>query len=279
LKLLVTSDLHFGASSSGNRAVRRLAERVCGEGADALLIGGDIAESPRALAECLALFRRFSGVKLAVPGNHDIWTRQRHETDSWHLHEQELPAAFEQHGFHPLHLRPLTIDRVGFVGSMGWYDYSFRDDIGVKLSDYQAKTFPGDSVPLWNDARFARLPMGDVQLTGLLVTRLREHLEQLEGCDSVVGLLHHVISKRLLFHPRFVVPRVWRFFNAFLGSEQFGSVLASHPRVSLAFCGHIHRARSVRQNRACWTTIGSDYAAKELIVADSSSVLRRQRVA
>jgi 3',5'-cyclic AMP phosphodiesterase CpdA len=275
VKLLITADLHYGASRDGDRAVEALAERACGEGADALLIGGDIGEGPRAFEACLALFEGFRGAKLAVPGNHDVWVR-RETVDSWTLHESVLPARLEDHGFHPLHLRPAKVGDVGFVGSMGWYDYSFRDDIGIDLTHYETKTFPGTRHPIWNDARFARFPMADGALAGLLADRLGRQLADLEGSGRVVALLHHVASKRLLYHPRCLVPRVWRFLNAFLGSESLGTVLGRDARVVQVFCGHIHRSRTVEFDGSSISTIGSSATHKELVRATPTEILDRE---
>lgn len=276
MKLLVTADLHYGTSRADNRQVEALAQRVCQEQADALLIAGDIGEGLPAISACLSLFRPFTGMKLAVPGNHDIWVHAG-AADSWDLHERALPQLFESHGFHPLHVRSTRIADVGFVGSMGWYDYSFRDDIGIDLERYESKIYPGSPGPLWNDARYVRLPMSDVELTACLAQRLRDQLQSVDDCRSIVAVVHHLVSKRLLFHPRFMVPRVWRFLNAFLGSTVLGTVLTEQPRVRLALCGHIHRARSVRQGRACWSTVGRDHDARELVYATPEAIVRRER--
>jgi putative phosphoesterase len=278
VKLLVTSDLHYGASAEGDRNTKALAERVCSESADVLLIAGDIATGPVALGRCLALFESFSGAKLAVPGNHDIWVSQRSPADSWQMHEDLLPALLTEFGFHPLHAAPRVVGDVGFVGSMGWYDYSFRDDLGIDVSHYVSKVYPGMQEPLWSDARHVKLSLTDAELTQLLTQRLRAQLAEVSRAKHVVALVHHVVTKRLLFHPRILVPRVWRFLNAFLGSEQLGATLADDHRTSQVFCGHIHRARSLRHNGGTWSTIGSDYGPKELIHATPFEIIRREVV-
>jgi predicted phosphohydrolase len=278
VKLLVTSDLHYGASPDGDRSTRALAQRVCSEGGDVLLLAGDIAASPVALGKCLALFEEFEGTKLAVPGNHDIWVGQHSPADSWQVHEDLIPALLTEFGFHPLHAQPKVVGDVGFVGSMGWYDYSFRDDLGIDLGHYEAKVYPGMREPLWNDARHVKLSMTDAELTRLLTGRLHAQLAEVSDAKHVVALVHHVVTKRLLFHPRVLVPRVWRFLNAFLGSEQLGGALAEDRRVTQVFCGHIHRARRLRHNGGTWSTIGSDYRTKELIHATPFEIIKSEKV-
>ena len=267
MELFITSDLHYGTTDAGDRAVEAIAAHVVAHGADALLIAGDLAIDEAALERCLALFAGCAGPKLAVPGNHDVWLPYEDDDGcSFELHERTLPRLFERHGFHPLHLRPLVLGGVGFVGSMGWYDYSFRDEeLGFPLAAYEAKTFPGDGGPLWNDARYARMGHTDVELTELLLRRLEAQLAEVRA-DEVVAMLHHVPTKELLFFPRALVPKRWRFANAFLGSERLSELIAGDPRVRHTFCGHIHRGRSASKGRHVFTSVGDSDAGKRLLV-------------
>lgn len=275
LEFFVASDLHYGVSREGDGNVEALARHVCERGAGALLLGGDLAHDAASLDACLALFRDFAGPKLAVPGNHDVWTTYGVGADSWSLHEDWLPDAFERHGVVPLHQRPHTVQGVGFVGSMGWYDYSFRDDIGIEIEHYRAKTLPGTSRPIWNDARFANFPHDDEALTALLDERLGAQLAATAGCRAVVALVHHVVMKDLLIHPRWMIPTHWRFANAFLGSERLGDRLRAAPAVTQVFCGHIHHAKTIAVGRQGYTTVGGDYRGKQLLRATPAGIVER----
>jgi 3',5'-cyclic AMP phosphodiesterase CpdA len=272
----ITSDLHYGANKRGDLATARLAQHALEHPADALLIGGDIGEGVENIARCLALFQGFEGLKLAVPGNHDVWTKDEDHAPhdaSWTLHEEVLPQVFAQHGFHPLHLSPARLGGLVFVGSMGWYDYSFRDDIGIDLPHYQSKTPPWSLWPIWNDARYARFPFDDPALVELLHERLRAQLDHLDPAAQVVALVHHVVTKELLVHPRWMVPKEWRYANAFLGAERLGELLTGDPRVSQVFCGHIHRAKTVHRGACALTTVGGDYKQKQLLRATPAKLL------
>ena len=274
----ITSDLHYGLRRRGDLATEQLARHVRDHPADATLLVGDLGHDPNSLAACLALFQGAAGVKLAVPGNHDVWlSGWEEQTDSsWALHERLLPEVFRAHDVHPLHLAPYTLPegRVSFVGSMGWYDYSFRDDIGIDLDAYRTKTPPWSSFPIWNDARFARFDLDDVQLTHLLRDRLAEQLRAVPDDVPVVGAVHHLTSKRLLVHPRAVVPKRWRYANAFLGADCLGDALAADARVRQVFCGHIHMARDITVRGHRWSTVGSDYKTKQLIRATPTRILQ-----
>ena len=273
MHILITSDLHYGVSDEGNAAVEALARHACDDPADVLLIGGDIASDRPSLEACLRLFERFEGRKLAVPGNHDVWLDPDEPGDSWSLHDGLVPELFARHGFHPLHVEPHTTGGVGFVGSMGWYDYSFRDDIGIDLACYEQKTLPGAYGPLWNDAHYARFDASDRDVTACLLERFAAQLEAVSDAETTVALVHHVVTKRLLVHPRFLVPTRWRFANAFLGSERFAELIAAAPAVAQTFCGHIHREKTVREGDQAFVTIGGGYRHKQLVRATPRHVL------
>ncbi len=273
MRFYVTSDLHFGLRSGGDKATIELAQHVTQNPLDALILVGDLGHDLQSTGELLALFADFEGLKLAVPGNHDVWLDPAFEGDSWALHEEALPEVFEAHGFHPLHLLPLQVGDTAFVGSMGWYDYSFRDEeIGIPLSAYEAKTLPGERRPLWNDAVKANFNKADVPLTRLLDERLQAQLKQTLGARHVVAAVHHVVTKALLVHPRERVPHMWRFANAFLGANRYGQTLQADPRVKTAFCGHIHMERRARLGGCQCFCVGSDYRRKQLLVATPTGV-------
>ncbi|MEO1270233.1 MAG: metallophosphoesterase, partial [Myxococcota bacterium] len=257
------------------------AQHIHDHPADALILVGDLGHDPDSLHRLLDLFSDTRGPTLAVPGNHDVWLTgwEDHTDSSWELHEHLLPEAFQAHGVHPLHLKPFTLtsdddgEQVTFVGSMGWYDYSFRDDIGIELEAYQTKTPPWSSFPIWNDARFARFDQDDVALTRLLNTRLAQQLHDTPEQTPVVAAIHHLTSRRLLVQPREMVPKRWRYANAFLGADCLGDTLVADPRVTQVFCGHIHMARHITVRGHRWSTIGSDYRTKQLIRATADRIV------
>jgi predicted phosphohydrolase len=279
LDVLISSDLHFGASARGDAAVRALALEVLGAPAEALVLAGDLAEGETALETCLSLFADFPGKKLAIPGNHDVWLRGHRARDSWHLHEEVLPEVFAKHGFHPLHLSPMKLGDLALVGSMGWYDYSFRDDLGIPHDAYVSKVLPPMSRPIWNDARYARFDETDEGVTTRLAARLSAHLQSCAGASEVFPIVHHVVTKELLVHPRELVPRVFRFANAFLGAERFSEILLADPRVRISVNGHIHRDKKIVRKGVSLVTLGASHRAKVLVRVRDGAVVSRQEIA
>ena len=277
MNIYLSSDLHYGDNSSGDQATAKLAAELNkrSQPDDILVLAGDLAAGDHHLAHCLSLFAGFRGRKCYVLGNHDIWS----EMDDALVREMMAANALRWYGFSPLDLdEPLVFGSVGLAGNMGWYDYSFAEPaLGIPLTNYETKTFPGELSPLWGDARFARWNMTDPAVTDIFVRRLESQLCRLEAdprVTEVIVVTHHVPTKRLLAQPRCLIPKRWRFANVFLGSERFAEVIVGHSKVRLAACGHIHLSRSTRIGGTEFLSIGSDYRSKELITWDGCDVKR-----
>jgi predicted phosphohydrolase len=271
MRFWVTSDLHYGRKR-GDAATRALAAHVAANPADALVIVGDLGNGRDAICDCLQLFARVPGPKFAVPGNHDVWTQGWETDDSWTLHETQLPALFSDAGFASLHLEPAIVGDVALVGSMGWYDYSFRDPIDVPLASYESKIPPWSERAIWMDAHYAHFGVDDPALTLQLADRLSAHLSAVDA-PRIVAFVHHLIDKALLVHPRVVVPFKWRWANTFLGANLFGQRLAADGRVASAFCGHIHMERRAKVGAFPARCIGSDYKRKQLLLVEPGRVI------
>lgn len=261
--LYFTSDLHYGMNEVGDRATEKLAKHLRGANpGDVLAFAGDLATSDRMLKRCLDLFREFPGRMLAVPGNHDVWIHPRGDATS-----EERRRLFNQIvrsvGIHPLEEGPIVIGGIGFAGIMGWYDYSFRDEeLGIPLAAYERKSYGGVS---WSDADFVHWGRTDEAQTVQDVALLERHLVHLAAAEQIVVITHHVPTKQLLVRPRSLVPRRWRFLNAFLGSESLRFTVEHSPAAGLAVCGHVHTAREARINGRLFASIGGSYLEKELV--------------
>ncbi len=198
MKIVALADLHYNISRCREH-VQAQARTVCKNGADVLLIAGDTASTDlQFFEEALELFKTFPGRKLLVPGNHDIWVLAA--GDSRKRYEYELPQICRRHGFEYLDADPVVIEGTAFVGTIGWYDYSFRDEsLGVPARFYEAKVGPGAAdqirryqhllegecdvtdamkqiTAIWRDGQHVKLGTSDVDFAKYLTGRLREHL-------------------------------------------------------------------------------------------------------
>ncbi len=251
----------------GDQAVQRLARRLrLVEVGSVLLIGGDIAVNDVDVAECLDLFRGFPGPRLAIAGNHDVWVEPGHS--SWDRYRR-LSDIFRRADVHPLEDEPVTINGLGIVGSLGWYDGTFRDAaLGIPEDAYRTKISPYPNGGMWGDAMYVHWGMDDLAMVAWQLERLERHLKSLENAKNVLVLMHHVPTKKLLVRPRFLVPKRWRFLNAFLGSERFAQLLGRFSNVRAVINGHIHRADTTAINGIRFASIGGDYDVKQIVTWD-----------
>jgi hypothetical protein len=220
-----------------------------------------------------------------VAGNHDLWVPPG--GDSLDRYEREIPAACRASGFHCLDESPRMIGDAGFAGSVGWYDYSFRDPgLPVPLRFYEAKIGPGyaaaaggalrslldDAGDLspealsvnvrWMDGEFVRLPYGDVEFTERLAAKLRAHIAAIAPLSRIiVAAVHHLPFREMI---RAHAPAPWTFGQAFMGSGRFGDVLLAEPKVRHAFCGHSHRKDEIVLGGLRCVNVGSTYVEKRV---------------
>jgi predicted phosphohydrolase len=270
--VLATADLHFRLYPEGDAATVQLARHVCDSDADILLVAGDVADLELSnFGECLSLFEGFGGAKLLVPGNHDLWTKA---SDTEKVYRSVLPRMAEENNFAFLDHRPVVRGRTGFIGNIGWYDYSFRNpELGLSQEDYENKRIPG--VCTWNDRNFIRWDYTDHQFTDRCVRRLREQYREVEDrCEQVICVLHHLPFSQLLYGP---ADAPLEFCRAYLGSERFGRLLLRMEKVKWCVCGHRHGPASHRANGLLSLVVGSEYKKKRLLeidLADGSNFYR-----
>lgn len=281
MRMFITSDLHLYADAQGDKSIQALAAYVCEHGTpdDVLIVAGDCGEEDHVFTSCLRLFSQFQGKRLAVAGNHDVWTSSTPNMDSFEKHQYIQELMF-RNGFWALEAAPVVINGIGFAGCMGWYDYTFRDPIGIKEGSYDTKTFPGDKDPGWNDVVFTRWNgYSDAQITEWQAMGLLKQLDSLsQRTDRIVVVTHHTPTKKLLVTPRFLLTNRQRFFNAFLGSSEFEKLFSQYAeKIALSVSGHIHIGRDVRGDKNVrYVSIGSDYSRKELVIVEGDTIARKR---
>lgn len=290
MKIIATADLHYDWRDESRGLVQALAREVCASGADALALAGDtFAFDPSVLAECLALFEEFEGLKMYVAGNHDIWVEG---DSSMPVFSTVIGGVCADQGWRYLEDGPAILGQVGFVGTMGWYDYSFRPwEMNVPERFYRHKTGPGYAkakehlrhlvapphadvtpehlriVTQWMDGRYVHLGMSDPEFTDLLAEKLRRHLGEIRGrVESIVAVLHHLPFREAL---RSKAGPSWQFGQAFMGAEVLGDVLAAEPKVRLAVYGHSHTDGVVKHSHVKGVNCGSTYRRKQYVVVDT----------
>lgn len=285
MRLLVTADLHYNHRHSKPLAEQLIAQ-MNASGGDVLLVIGDtaIADGDH-LERCLSLFQ-FSGPKLFVAGNHELWTLG---PDSYAIHTEELPRRVRSLGWHWLETEPFSAHGITILGSVGWYDYAFaRDALVIPRRFYQHKVSPGaaerlsefahlftpeDDVPpasrevvaRWNDGKFVKLQRSDDEFLAEILTRMGRQLATSATSRKVIAAVHHVPLHELMPPTR---GAQWDFARAYLGSPRIGELLATFPNVSHVFCGHSHFPAEARIGPIHAINIGSGYRYKTFRALD-----------
>jgi len=259
-RLLVTGDLHFGLYPAGDECVLELAEFVRDSGADALAIAGDLADADTdSFRACLDLFAGFNGLKLLVPGNHDLWSAG---DGSQKKYREVLPSIASSCGFKMLDTGPVILGGIGFIGNIGWYDYSFRNpELNASLERYESKQLPG--VCTWNDGRFVDWDVSDVQFTEKCRRKLQVAYRSIEPRVHTVVAVMHTVPFRELLYPRSSV--AFEFCRAYMGSERIGRMLLDFRKVRYVFCGHRHGPEEAKVGHIEAFVVGSEYLVKRII--------------
>ncbi len=289
MRILATADLHYDIKRSREPA-EELARRALQTGGDVLVLVGDTAgRDLRIMRECLDLFEGFGGRKLLVPGNHCLWCWPGE--DSMDRYVNTLPALAAEAGFSVLDHQPEVVGDVGLAGSVGWYDYTFRDEgLGIPEPFYEAKVSPGAAARFeehealveahadvlterqmafgarWMDREYVRLGMTDREFVAYLAGRLDAQLTALsESCEQIITFIHHLPFALSVPEGR---PDRFAFAAAYLGAQQFGQTLLAHEKVSHVYCGHSHWRDVRRVEHLDVVNVGSTYVEKHLEILD-----------
>ena len=212
---------------------RTIAEREL----DVLIIAGDIAGDYTISASFIQTLRRESSTRcLFVPGNHDIWTESHPRLDSWTIYNRLLEIDGN------LASGPVDLDDTWSVtGDLGWFDYSLADGM-FSSKELAAMEYGGRE---WQDHLYAVWDRTPEEMHRFFLEKLQERLDSLDR--RKVFFVTHMLQNDMFTvkddHPQ---AGLWKYFNGFLGSSDYGALIRSHPNIRVAVSGHVHyRKRSV----------------------------------
>lgn len=255
MKSGLISDLHTDVTPRNKEIVPHLINAVRAAALDVFVIAGDLARHLTELSETLNAFH-LAGLtceKLFVPGNHDIWAIETPAVTSMQKC-QIISDLCHECGFHPLIDEPLVKKKVGFCGTIGWYDYTFAPK-GYHFSEaqYADKQLMG---AVWSDKRYAKWMAADQAVAYRFEAELAEQINAIrDKVSRIIVVTHHVPFRECIqYHGK--LP--WDFFRAFMGSKGLGALCLSEPLVTHALFGHTHYAvdRHVGNVRAICAPIG-----------------------
>jgi putative phosphoesterase len=215
-----------------------LAREAARRSLDILLVAGDISSDYALTLRTIAALEAQSGVRvLFVPGNHDIWNENYPGRTAW----ESYNALLE----HPGNLaRGAVALGAGWtaVGDLGWYDFAYGDP-SFSQADFQRMKY-GERT--WQDLVKSIWDRPTLDMHRHFMDRLDAQL----GKAAVVGATDSG-TRKLLFVTHVVQIREftvqnpgpeWKYFNAFLGSPDYGDLARRHG-AELAVCGHVHYRR------------------------------------
>ncbi len=281
--ICAAADIHY--PRQGHRWSASLAGQMCDAGADAIVLAGDIATGGGELHHrFLRLFARFDGLKLLVPGNHDLWADGL-PPDTHRRYREHLREIADDSGFRYLPDQPVVSGNVGFVGAAGWYDYSFRQlrppVTGLRVTPLVARRMATGAAasPLpgradlpwedltdtdyaakglswchgartqslaWNDALYIDWGAADADVVAAHCADLARDIAAIGAAASqLVGVCHLVPCEELLGGPTEDV--AFAYCRAYMGSARLGDTLAADPRTRLILCGHAHSRRVIER--------------------------------
>lgn len=253
MRLGILSDIHVDKTQRSNEVevVRALIDAINAASIEHFLLAGDVSDDYRTTLRVLRDIDRDCDPKIwFVPGNHDLWVPEDFPGNSFDIYQKLL--EFEGN----LARGAASLgDGVWMVGDTGWYDYSFGSR-AFEPQQYELMEYCGR---VWFDRDMVRFERTDLELHRWFLSRLSDTLERLPE-DSFKVAVTHTVS-----HPRFSVDvtglelpgcddvvsaekppvGIWRYFNAFLGSGDYGELFERNG-VDLAVCGHVHHRETAR---------------------------------
>jgi hypothetical protein len=250
MRILYSSDFHIDASETSREAAKGIAKYVETAGADAVVIAGDVGNTLDELGEVLSYFADVDIPRLFTAGNHDVWIEKTEAGslfDSRAKYEIGIPELCHRMGFVDLTRDPIIIENVGFVGSLGWYDYSFADPrLGLSDDDYWRGRYKDEiwwdkGMTFWSPRgraghETAGKRLRDPEVCHGMVTTLESHLQAVEDhVDQIIAVVHTLPFQQTL--PRSDPPY---YLDAFTGSEKLGTTLSAHPKVTHHIGAHKH---------------------------------------
>ncbi|MEJ2720044.1 MAG: metallophosphoesterase family protein [bacterium] len=239
-----TSDLHIDVSDRNREAARIVAAAVAERCPDLFVLAGDAGNTLDDLRFVLEVFADTAIAKLFVPGNHDVWieTRDGELLDSRSKWERFIPELCREMGFHDLGREPVIMGDLGFVGSLGWYDYSFADPrLNLDEDAYWAGRYGNEiwwdkKMTYWPPAQAAGRRLRDPEVCAEMARRLDADISSIEpDVERIVAVVHTLPF--LVGLPRSEPPY---YLDAYTGSDQLGRTLAAHPKTTHCIGGHKH---------------------------------------
>ena len=193
--------------------------------ADMLLIAGDISECCDTTICWIKDFESIAKIPVYyVPDNHDLWRcggLGNDEIYSMYLADPRCLCG-----------KSIPLGRSwAVVGDAGWYDYTLSP-LASENADFDSMTYGGRT---WQDKLKNSWSSDNKGRTRMMLGSLERALSLSAG-KNIIAVTHMLVNYDLIVRGR---GREWDYFNAFLGSQEFGKLFMRYS-VKHSISGHVH---------------------------------------
>lgn len=240
IKIAYTSDLHYPTTAKD--VIVQFVKQLKKINPDILIIGGDIAEGSTNLDTCLKLFSDLDCTKMAVAGNHDLWTVNGITSDvAWDL----FPTICKDNGFLYLEDENFILGNIAFVGSYLHYDYSAKDTKNP-VTMMNDEWYGINKINFNNDARFLMGLPDDIDFSRKISNKFVDRLRKAQEDENVkkIVIATHVPCLESQIVRKSNSPQ-WCISNAYFGMLTHEKEILKTTKVSHVISGHSHQ--DVRQ--------------------------------
>lgn len=268
MRIGIISDIHVDTYSLWNDLTDVIAETTLDNGAEILLVCGDITNDIRLFE---SFFRYLSSHLLknntqilVVPGNHDVWVYKPENPvpNSKEKYYEVIPRVLSKlENIHYLPIKPFIKEGHAFVGSMGWYDYSYIQNYGKVTSAIRKSLdkYWSDKKYIWWGEKQASTSEDNIRILDEMLLGLKTQLFQVKTCKDITVCLHMV--------PKFDFCRrssEMDLLSAYMGTEKLYDLIVRYKNVRRVVFGHTHYTCDSTQNdiRFINASIGLKYQNK-----------------
>ncbi len=265
MRIAAISDLHVLPDGSDIELLSSIKRRVEEISPDVFVIAGDISDQLELVSKSLSQLRVPDCTNLFVAGNHDIWFEDGKSPTSLDKYSKHIREMCDKNGFIHLPDHQFIYDDIAFVGSIGWYDYSFRRaELGIPIENYEQKEYRG---AVWYDIFKIDWRFSDIEATALFNQKLEYDLSTLpDDVTQVVYVSHHLPFRELTVY-KDRLP--WDFHSAFMGAQSTGQILKNDERFILSISGHSHVRNKIQIGNITAMTVPLGYGRPDKDSLDS----------
>lgn len=239
MKIGMISDLHIDINED-YPVLELTAEAAKAQDVDALVIAGDISETPDQTLRAIDKLQGLCSMPVYyVPGNHDMWNKNcpgRSTEEIDRVYREDARCLSGKHI-----LLEKDGQKLALTGDIGWYDYTMASP---EYTEEQLNVMTMDG-RTWQDKLFNQWTEDNRKQ---MERRLGMLEEQLEFCGEIPILaVTHMLPIKDFCVQETPGGLKWGFFNAFLGSTAIEALYRRHS-VKYAVCGHVHFRSQVERN-------------------------------